>query len=69
TQLSTNDDNLLLSSVSKAMEKAGKQAKDRFLFVVNKLDTFDLEAGESIKKVYNDVVSYLKSHGIVNPNI
>lgn len=69
TQLSTNDDNLLLSSVSKAMEKAGKQAKDRFLFVVNKLDAFDLEAGDSIEKAYGDVVSYLKSHKIENPNI
>ncbi|WP_020005354.1 dynamin family protein [Brachyspira innocens] len=69
TQLSTNDDNLLLSSVLRAMEKAGKQAKDRFLFVVNKIDAFDLEAGDSIEKVREDVISYLKSHGIVNPNI
>ncbi|MEI0550937.1 dynamin family protein [Brachyspira intermedia] len=69
TQLSTNDDNLLLSYILKAMEKAGKQAKDRFLFVANKLDNFDLEEGDSIEKVYEDVISYLKSHKIENPNI
>ncbi|MBW5390395.1 hypothetical protein E6A51_09400, partial [Brachyspira hampsonii] len=69
TQLSTNDDNLLLSSVLRAMEKAGKQAKDRFLFVVNKLDNFDPSEGESVERVLIDVKDYLRSHGIVNPNI
>ena len=69
TQLGSIDDNLLLSYVSKAMEKSGKQAKDRFMFVVNKLDDYDLENGDSIKKAYNDIVSYLKSHEIVDPNI
>ena len=36
-QLGINDDHSLLDSVAKAMEKAGKQAKDRFIFVVNRL--------------------------------
>ncbi|MEI0798997.1 dynamin family protein [Brachyspira intermedia] len=69
TQLGINDDNLLLKKVAEAMDKGGKQAKDRFIFVVNKLDDYDLENGDSIKKAYNDIVSYLKSHGIVKPNI
>ena len=69
TQLGINDDHSLLDSVAKAMEKTGKQAKDRFIFVVNRLDDFDIENGDSIKKTYNDVDSYLKQHKIENPNI
>ncbi len=69
TQLSTNDDNYLLSSVAEAMKVGGKQAKDRFIFAVNKIDTFDTEKGESIENALNNVRAYLLGHGIENPNI
>lgn len=69
TQLSTNDDSYLLSSVAEAMKVGGKQAKDRFIFAVNKMDTFDTEKNELIERVLENVREYLGQHGIVNPNI
>lgn len=69
TQLSTNDDNYLLASVAEAMKVGGKQAKDRFIFAVNKIDTFDTEKGESVEVALNNVREYLANHGIKNPNI
>lgn len=69
TQLSTNDDNALLDAVSEAMNEGGKQSRDRFMFVVNKVDCFDPDKGESVEKALNNVIDYLKSHDIENPNI
>ena len=69
TQLSTNDDNYLLASVADAMKVGGKQAKDRFIFAVNKVDTFDVEKGESIEDALENVREYLSKHGIEKPNI
>ncbi|MEI0559443.1 dynamin family protein [Brachyspira intermedia] len=69
TQLSTNDDNALLDAVGDAMNQGGKQAKDRFMFVVNKVDCLDPDKGESVEKVLTNVKDYLKYHGIKNPNI
>lgn len=69
TQLSTNDDNALLDAVSDAMNEGGKQSRDRFMFVVNKVDCFDTDKGESVEKALQNVKEYLKGHGIENPNI
>jgi len=69
TQLSTNDDDYLLTSVAEAMKVSGKQSKDRFIFAVNKIDTFDIEKGESVEVAINNVREYLANHGIKNPNI
>ncbi|TXK82562.1 dynamin family protein [Paenibacillus sp. N3.4] len=68
TQLATNDDNALLKSVAKAMRVGGKQSKDRFIFAVNKIDTFDTES-ESLSGALQNVKDYLGKHGIENPNI
>lgn len=68
TQLAVNDDNNLLNNVAESMKVGGKQSKDRFIFVVNKLDEFqpgEDSVGESIEKVKN----YLEDKGIKNPNI
>lgn len=69
TQLGTNDDAQLLRLVADTMSKGGKQSKDRFLFVVNKMDMFDPENGENIEKALNRVKSYLEENGIHDPNI
>ncbi|MEZ8644915.1 dynamin family protein [Vibrio cyclitrophicus] len=69
TQLGTNDDSQLLKLVANIMSKGGKQSKDRFLFVVNKMDMFDPERGENIKEALNRVKSYLEENGIHDPNI
>ncbi len=69
TQLGTNDDAQLLRLVADTMSKGGKQSKDRFLFVVNKMDMFDPERGENIKEALNRVKSYLEENGIYDPNL
>lgn len=68
TQLSTNDDANLLNYVSTQIKKGGKQARDRFLFVINKMDNFSPEE-ESIPAVINSVKRYLASYGIEDPQI
>ncbi|MBU2737688.1 dynamin family protein [Acidithiobacillus concretivorus] len=67
TQLSTHDDKILLNLVAKQMSEGGKQSKDRFIFVVNKMDAFDPEKGEDPSKTLDNVRNYLKSNGILNP--
>lgn len=69
TQLGTNDDAQLLRLVAETMSKGGKQSKDRFLFVVNKMDMFDPERGENIEEALNRVKSYLEENGIHDPNL
>lgn len=68
TQLRTNDDNALLSDISDAMKEGGRQASERFIFVMNKADEYDPER-ESIEKAIDNVRVYLKNHGIDNPRI
>lgn len=68
TQLGTNDDRDLLAMVAKTMAKGGKQSKDRFIFVINKMDEFD-PAVEDIPSVLKRVTQYLIDNGIPNPLI
>lgn len=69
TQLETNDDNSLLRDVAEAMNSGGRQAKDRFIFVLNKADEFDPEKGESVPKKIQDVKNYLARHGIKDAKV
>jgi len=69
TQLGTNDDRNLLGLVAEIMRKGGKQSKDRFIFVINKMDVFDPEKGEDIPSVLERVRQYLTNNGIQNPLI
>ena len=68
TQLETNDDADLLGAVAEAMNIGGKQARDRFIFAVNKADQFDDEK-ESLQRVLDNVEAYLAKYGIKQPNI
>lgn len=69
TQLGTTDDCNLLRLVAEIMSKGGKQSKDRFLFVVNKMDMFDPESGENIEEALQRVRTYLQENGIQDPNL
>ena len=69
TQLETNDDNTLLNDIAEAMSAGGRQASDRFLFVMNKADTFDPERDGSVSRMIDKTVEYLEKHGIKNPKI
>lgn len=65
----STDNRLLLEDISKAMKRGGRQGKDRFIFVVNKVDEFDIDSGDSIEQLHREVIQYLKDFEIVNPNI
>ncbi|WP_308923816.1 dynamin family protein [Janthinobacterium sp. J1-1] len=67
TQLGTNDDKNLLRLVADAMRRGGKQSRDRFIFVINKMDVFDPEKGEDLPSVLTRVRKYLGDNGIQNP--
>lgn len=69
TQLSTNDDCWLLSQVRQAMSAGGRMAKDRFIFLANKIDNFDPEKGDSVTGAMENIRAYLKQNGIENPLI
>lgn len=69
TQLETNDDNMLLNEIADAMRAGGRQASDRFIFVLNKADEFDPEKGESVTRMIEKTAKYLEKHGIKNPKI
>lgn len=68
TQLSTNDDAALLHYVADQIKKGGKQVRDRFLFVINKMDQFNPEE-EDIEKTIFSAKRYLASYGIEDPQL
>lgn len=68
TQLSTNDDASLLHYVAEQIKKGGKQVRDRFLFVINKMDGFNPEE-EDIGKTIESAKRYLATYGIEEPQI
>lgn len=68
TQLSTNDDAALLHYVANQIKKGGKQVRDRFLFVINKMDQFNPQE-ESIGKAILSAKRYLASYGIDDPQL
>lgn len=73
TQLGTNDEESFLSYVYETMKKTGKQGRDRFIFVVNKMDEYkpqeDEDGAGCIVKALNDVKQNLEGKGIKHPNI
>lgn len=69
TQLEINDDKSLLEKISKAIEGAGKQGADRFLFVLNKADELDPDKGEFVEKKIADAKKYLEQFKIYAPRV
>lgn len=68
TQIGTGEDDVLLTDISKFIETGSKRSRDRFIFVVNKLDQVDSNR-KSIETILLDVKEYLEERGIKNPNI
>lgn len=68
TQLSTNDDRQLLKRIGESMKSGGKKSRDRFIFVVNKLDNFR-PGKDDIEGSLGRVKEYLEDMGIIDPNI
>ena len=67
TQIGINDDHQLLWDISNEMSRAGKQSRDRFIFVVNKCDALDEERGETLDRLLSYVTEYLAGFGIKDP--
>lgn len=67
TQLGTNDDRGLLESIKEHMDAGGgKQAQDRFIFLINKIDEYDVDRDGPISGLIERVKNYL---GIDRPTI
>lgn len=69
TQLGITDDSLLLKLVADTIAEGGRQASDRFIFVLNKMDALDTERGDDVVGMLARTRDYLKAHGIHNPQI
>lgn len=73
TKLRTDSDKELLgqilSSISCEMKEGGKQANDRFLFVINRVDVWIESEEQTLEKLLEDTKEYLSQWGINNPRI
>lgn len=70
-QLGTNDSNIILKKIANAMKNStnGKQSRDRFLFVANRMDDFDTEKEKYEDVIENTILEQLKYCGITEPNL
>lgn len=70
-QLGTNDSNIILQKIANAMKNStnGKQSRDRFLFVANRMDEFDVEEEPYDEVINNTILPQLAANGITEPNL
>lgn len=68
TQLSTDDDHTLLNLIKDVMSEGGREAQDRFIFLINRVDDFNPKQ-ESIDQMIQRVRDYLSQNGINNPTL
>ena len=67
TQLATNDDEALLRHAVDEIKKGGKETRDRFLFVLNKMD--EVKQEDSVEHAIEVTREYFSKHGIDDPQI
>lgn len=60
---------VFLRKIAKSMSVGGKQSKERFLFVINKMDAYDEEDDDIANETIPDTIKYLEDMGIEDPNI
>ncbi len=58
-----------LKKIARSMSVDGKQSKERYLFVINKMDGYDDEDDDIAGETIPETVQYLEEMGIENPNI
>lgn len=70
-QLGTNDSNIILQKIANAMQNStnGKQSRDRFLFVANRMDEFDVSEEPYEEVIENTILPQLASNGITEPKL
>lgn len=67
-EFGTDDDNNLLRRIAGSMTVEGKKSRDRFLFVVNKMDDRKKEDGD-VEQTLDRIRQYLDNHDIAQPNL
>lgn len=72
-QLGINDEKIFLDYICQIMKEGGKQSRERFIFAVNKMDSFDPssenDGADGIEQALIDTKKGLEGRGIYNPNI
>jgi hypothetical protein len=68
-KINDESQNKFLQSIAKSMSVGGKQSRERFLFVINKLDSYDAEDDDIANETLPETVKNLEKMGIENPNI
>ena len=66
--LNNNSQKSFLQDIAKSMSVGGKQSKERFIFVVNKIDEYIVD-DDIEKDVLEETRKFLKQIGIEDPNI
>lgn len=64
----TEDDKQLLSDIAKSMKTGGKQSRDRFIFVINRVDTLK-DSKDPLDEFIEDAQRFIEELGIKNPAI
>jgi len=68
TQLNVNDEKNLMDYVCYCMAKGGKQSRERYIFAINKMDSFNPE-DESPEDALKQAKNVLEDNKILYPNI
>ena len=69
TKLRTESDKELLYHIAYEIKKGGKQANDRFIFVINRVDVWIMKKDQTLEKLLADTKVYLSQFGINSPRI
>lgn len=71
TQTGTNDSDAILEQIAEEMKRSrnGKQSRDRFLFVANRMDDFDPEKEDYQGYIKNSILPGLEKYGITEPQL
>lgn len=73
TQLGINDEKAFLDYICQQMANGGKQSRERFIFAVNKMDSYRPsskgDGAGCIERALNDAKVGLEQRGIINPNL
>lgn len=58
-----------LRKIAKSMSVGGKQSRERFLFIINKMDDYEEDDDDIAGETIPDTINYLEEMGIKEPNI
>ena len=68
-KLHDESQDMFLRRIASSMGVGGKQSRERFMFVINKLDAYDEEDDDIAGETIPETIRYLEEMGIENPNV